>query len=92
MSYVKEPHRAIISGKTNTSKTKLALDLIETEYKNYFDFIVIICPTIMLNETYLERSWIWTNDDIFVIPSNNVLPNLENYSNKFFKNDLRYFC
>ena len=23
------------------------------------------------------------DDDIFVIPSNNVLPNLENYSNKF---------
>ena len=64
--FVMEPRRAIFSGKTNTGKTKLALDLIETEYKIHFENIVIICPTIMYNDTYLERSWIWTDDDIVV--------------------------
>ena len=30
---------------TGVGKTHLALSLLETEYRNHFDFIVIICPT-----------------------------------------------
>ena len=31
---------------TGVGKTYLALSLLETEYRNHFDFIVIICPTL----------------------------------------------
>ena len=67
--FMKEPHTALFLAPTGVGKTHLALDLLEKEYKNYFDFIIIICPT--LNTTihikfeigfgmtlrYLDRAW-----------------------------------
>ena len=37
---------------TGVGKTHLALSLLENEYRNHFNFIVIICPTLAHNETY----------------------------------------
>ena len=31
---------------TGVGKTQVALDLLEWEYLNHFDYIVILCPTI----------------------------------------------
>ena len=42
---MKEPHTALFVAPTGVGKTHLALDLLEGEYKNHFDFIIIICPT-----------------------------------------------
>ena len=42
---MKEPHTALFVAPTGVGKTHLALSLLETEYRNHFDFIVIICPT-----------------------------------------------
>ena len=59
MDILKEPHTAIFSGQTGCGKTERALRLIEKEYKNYFDFIIIISPTIKYNETYKSRKWLY---------------------------------
>ena len=49
---MKEPHTALFIAPTGVGKTYLALSLLENEYRNHFDFIVIICPTLEHNETY----------------------------------------
>ena len=52
---MKEPHTALFIAPTGVGKTHLALSLLETEYINHFDFIVIICPTLRYNlHTSLE--------------------------------------
>ena len=40
-------------GVTAFGKTEFLLRLLETVNKNHFAFIVILCPTISDNETYL---------------------------------------
>ena len=46
---MKEWHTALFVAPTGVGKTHLALNLLETEYRNHFDFIVIICPTLRYN-------------------------------------------
>ena len=48
-------------------KTRLALDLIEKEYKKHFDYIIIICPTLRVNKTYHARDWIKIDDRVWFI-------------------------
>ena len=67
IEYVKTPHTTIFSGPTGCGKTKLMLDLIERSYKQHFDNIVIICPTLRWNTTYRERKWVWKDDNVFCI-------------------------
>ena len=67
--YVKEPHTAIFSGPTRCGKTQKVLDLLECKYKHHFENIVIICPTLRWNKTYLERSWVWKDDYLFCFES-----------------------
>ena len=38
--FMKEPHTALFVAPTGVGKTHLALSLLETEYRNHFDFIV----------------------------------------------------
>ena len=52
---MKEPHTALFVAPTGVGKTHLALDLLEDEYMNHFNFIVIICPALEHNETYKSR-------------------------------------
>ena len=49
--FMKEPHTALFIAPTGVGKTHLALSLLETEYRNHFDLIVIICPTLRYNST-----------------------------------------
>ena len=49
------------------------MSLLETEYRNYFDFIVIICPTLRYNSTYKIRSWVWNDPDVIPIEPGNQL-------------------
>ena len=49
--FMKEPHTALFVAPTGVGKKKhLALNLLESEYQDHFDFIIIICPTIAHNE------------------------------------------
>ena len=71
--FMKEPHTALFVAPTGLGKTHLALNLLESEYKNHFNFIIIICPTLAHNETYKSRCWVWIDPDVILIePGNNL--------------------
>ena len=80
--FMKEPHTALFVAPTGVGKTHLALSLLETEYINHFDFIVIICPTLRYNFTYKSRSWVWNDPDVILIePGNQLYYLIEKISN-----------
>ena len=54
INYVKDPHTAIFSGPTSCGKTQRVLDLIETEYNQHFENVIILCPTLRWNKTYFK--------------------------------------
>ena len=65
--YIKEPHTAIFIGQTGRGKTHLVLELIEKEYNEHFDFIIIICPTLRENSTYHAKEWIKNDDKVWLV-------------------------
>ena len=80
--FMKEPHTALFVAPTGVGKTHLALNLPESEYRNHFDFIVIICPTLAHNETYKSRGWVWNDPDVIPIePGNKLYYLIEKISN-----------
>ena len=79
---MKEPHTALFIAPTGVGKTHLALSLLETEYRNHFHFIVIICPTLRYNSTYKSRVWVWNDPDVIPIePGNNLYYLIKKISN-----------
>ena len=58
---------AIFSGVMGCGKTQLVLDLLETYYLKHYDYIIILCSTLRYNHTYLNRLWIKTDRDIWLI-------------------------
>ena len=66
-NYVKVPCTALFSGPTNCGKSKKVLELIENEYRHYFDNIIILCPTLRWNKTYLTCKWLWSDDYVYLI-------------------------
>ena len=79
---MKELHTALFVAPTGIGKTHLALSLIENEYKNHFNFIVIICPTLRYNSTYKSRSWVWNDPNVIPIePGNQLYYLIEKISN-----------
>ena len=51
MNLSKFPHCGMIIGVTACGKTEFLLRLLETKYKNDFEFTVILSPTILDNKT-----------------------------------------
>ena len=79
---MKVPHTALFVAPTRVGKTHLALSLLETEYRNHFDFMVIICLTLRYNSTYKNRSWAWNDPDVIPIePGNQLYYLIEKISN-----------
>ena len=79
---MKELHTALFVAPTGVGKTHLALSLLENEYRNHFDFIVIISPTLRYNSTYKSRSWVWNDPDVIPIElGNNLYYLIEKISN-----------
>ena len=79
---MKEPHTALFVAPTGVGKTNLVLNLLENEYRNHFDFIVIICPTLAHNSTYKSRGRVWNDPDVIPIePDNNLSYLIEKTSN-----------
>ena len=79
---MKEPHTALFVAPTGVGKTHLALSLFKNEYRNHFDFIVLICPTLANNETYKPRGWVWNDPDVIPIePGNRLYYLIEKISN-----------
>ena len=54
---MEEPHTALFIAPNGVGKTHLAVNFLESEYRNHFEFIVIICPTLARNEIYKSRGW-----------------------------------
>ena len=82
--FMKELHTALFIAPTLTGveKTHLALSLLENEYRNHFNFIVIICPTLRYNSTYKSRGWVWNDPDVIPIePGNRLHCLIEKISN-----------
>ena len=67
MNLPKFPHSAMFIGVTACGKTEFLLRLLETVYKSHFEFIIILCPTILDNKTYLSRKWILDDKNIFIV-------------------------
>ena len=86
MNLPKFPHSAMFVGVMACHKTEFLLPLLETQYKNHFEFIIILCPTILDNKTYLSRKWILNDKNVFVVYD--VKGNLNEWI-KLFKNMLR---
>ena len=55
------------------------MSLLENEYRNHFDFIVIICPTLAHNETYKSQGWV--PNVIPIEPNNRLYYLIEKISN-----------
>jgi hypothetical protein len=79
----KPPFNMLISGITNCGKTHYALDLIENWARSIppgstqaFDYIVIYCPTYLVNETY-DRKFIYDDKDVIVVTDDNLDEMLE---------------
>ena len=49
MKFSKFPDSAMFIDAMNVGKTEYLIRILETEYKNYFEFIVIMCPIILDN-------------------------------------------
>ena len=80
--FMKEPHTALFVAPTRVGKTHLALDLLENEHRNHFDFTVIICPTLRYSFTYKSLSWVWNDPDVIPIElGNNLYYLIEKISN-----------
>ena len=70
---MKEPHTALFMAPTGVGKMHFALDLLEKGYKNHFNFIIIIYPSLKHNETCRSRKWVWTNPEVILIEPGNSL-------------------
>ena len=80
--FMNELHTALFVAPNGVGKTHLALSLLENEYRNHFDFIVIICPTLRYNSAYKSRGWVWNDPDVIPTePENNVYYLIEKISN-----------
>ena len=78
---MKEPHTALFIAPTGVGKTHLALNLLENEYRDHFDFIVIICPTLAPNEAYKSRGWVQTDPEVILEePGNQLYYLIKKYS------------
>ena len=71
--FIKHPHTAIFTGPTGVGKTHLVLDMRETQYNKHFDKIIILCPTIGWNKTYIGRSWVIKDENVWLVESKDKL-------------------
>ena len=66
--FVDKAHSALICGSTGCGKTKFMLDLLVTEYRDFFKHIIIICPTLKLNKTYHAYTKLLKDPRVMLIP------------------------
>ena len=67
MNLPKFPHSAMFVSVKACGKSEFLPQLLKTVYKNHFEFIVILCPTILDNKTNFSRKWILDDKNIFIV-------------------------
>ena len=67
MNLPKFLHSAMFVCVKACSKTDFLLKLLETVYKNHFEFIMILCPAISDNKRYLSSKWIFDDKNVFIV-------------------------
>ena len=68
MNFPKFPHCAMFVSAMNAGETEFLLRILKTKYKNHFEFIVIMCPTILdNNKTHFPRKWIFNDKNVFIV-------------------------
>ena len=71
--YIIKPLASIFTGQTGCGNTRLVLELIKKEYNKHFDYIIIICPTLLENSTYHAKEWIKNDNKVWLIePKDNL--------------------
>ena len=55
------PFNMIIVGMTNCGKTHYLLKMLEKDFKNHFDYILLVCPTLTWNKTC--QGWKYIKDE-----------------------------
>ena len=85
--YVFEPHTVVFSGLTGCGKTHRMLGLLENEYKDHFDYIVILCLTLRYNKTYLTRCWVRKDKRVFLVEPGDKLLEWINLLSTWFSGD-----
>lgn len=74
LDVIREPTIALFVGLMGAGKSHEVLRLLGNEYKHHFDKIVLLCPTISINATYLKSKILWKDDDFYVLkPGENEL-------------------
>lgn len=85
--FPKEPHSAIICGQTGCGKTVFVLDLLENEYYEVFENIVILCPTLEYNVAYKTRKWIQNDQNVHTVNPGDCLHDCLRHYFNIFKNE-----
>ena len=67
LNVVRIPTIAMFIGQPESGKSNCALNLLRKEYLSSFEYVVLICPTVRCNKTYLDCPFIWKDDSFFVI-------------------------
>ena len=81
---VKIAHTAVFCGSTGCGKSCKVVSLLQNEYRQHFDYIIFLCPTLRENKTYLECKPLWEDNDIFLIdPKDELLEWIEKFSDMF---------
>ena len=62
-----QPHCAMIVGRRGSGKSIFACQLLETQFREHFDSIVIICPTFKINKAYSNRPWIKNDKNVHIV-------------------------
>ena len=84
METLKVPHTCMFIGSTACGKSHKVLELLQNEYRQHFEYIILLCPTIQDNKTYLECKPLWEDDDVFLInPKDQLLEWIERFSDMF---------
>ena len=87
MNLPKFPHSAMFVGVMACGKTEFLLRLLEAIYENHFEYIVILCPTILDNMTYLSRKWILDDRNILLCVIKLFKNMLKSHQTLFIIND-----
>ena len=80
------PFHMIIVGMTACGKTHYLLEMLEKEYKNHFDYIFIVCPTLEDNKTYQQWKYLADPDVYALHVEHDNVENILRETTRFAKN------